>query len=38
MLPIFYDVDPFNVWKRTKTFAQAFVKHEKCFKENIKKV
>ena len=38
MLPIFYDMDPFDVRKQTKTFAQAFVKHEKCFKENIKKV
>ena len=32
--PIFYDVDPSEVWKQTRTYAQAFVKHEK---ENIEK-
>ena len=38
VLPIFYDVEPFDVRKQTRAFAQAFVKHEKCFKKNIKKV
>ena len=33
--PIFYDVDPSEVWKQTGIYAQAFVKHEK---ENIDKV
>ena len=38
ILPIFYDVDPSDVRKQTKIFAQAFVEHEKCFKEDMKKV
>uniref|UniRef100_A0A7N2MGR0 TIR domain-containing protein n=1 Tax=Quercus lobata TaxID=97700 RepID=A0A7N2MGR0_QUELO len=38
ILPIFYDVNPSDVRKQTKIFAQAFVEHEKCFKENMKKV
>ena len=33
--PIFYNVDPSKVRKQTRTYAQAFVKHEK---ENIDKV
>ena len=33
--PIFYDVDPSEVWKQIGIYAQAFVKHEK---ENIDKV
>ena len=31
-------MDTFDLRKQTKTFAQTFVKHEKCFKENTKKV
>ena len=38
VLPIFYDVDPSDVRKQMGTFAQAFAKHEKRFKKNIKKV
>ncbi|XP_050254802.1 disease resistance protein Roq1-like [Quercus robur] len=38
ILPIFYDVDPSDVRKQTKIYAQAFVEHEKSFKENMKKV
>ncbi|XP_050260694.1 disease resistance protein RUN1-like [Quercus robur] len=38
VLPIFYDVDPSDVRKQTRTFAQAFSKHEECFKDNIEKV
>lgn len=38
VLPIFYDVDPSNVWKQKGTFAQALAKHEKRFKKNIEKV
>ena len=38
ILPIFYDVDPSEVRKQTKIYAQAFVEHEKSFKENMKKV
>ena len=35
VLPIFYDMDPFDVRKQMETFAQAFVKHEECLKDNI---
>ena len=38
VLPIFYDVDPFTVRKQVGTFAQAFAKHEKRFKDYIEKV
>ena len=38
VLPIFYDVDPSAVRKQIGTFAQAFSKHEECFKDNIEKV
>ena len=38
VLPIFYDVDPFDVREQKKIYAQAFVEHEKSFKENMKKV
>ncbi|XP_023896717.1 TMV resistance protein N-like [Quercus suber] len=38
VLPIFYDVDPTDVRKQMGTFAQAFAKHKKHFKKNIKKV
>ena len=38
VLPIFYDVDPFEVRKQTGAYAQAFEEHEKRFKENIGKV
>ena len=38
ILPIFYDVDPSEVRKQTKIYAQAFVEHEKHFKENMEKV
>ncbi|KAK4545601.1 hypothetical protein RGQ29_032932 [Quercus rubra] len=38
VLPIFYDVDPSTVRKQVGTFAQAFAKHEKCFKDYIEKV
>ncbi|XP_050254804.1 disease resistance protein Roq1-like [Quercus robur] len=38
ILPIFYDVNPSEVRKQTKIYAQAFVEHEKHFKENMKKV
>ena len=38
VLPIFYDVEPFVVREQTKTYAQAFVEHEKHFNKNLKKV
>ena len=38
IFPIFYDVDPSDVRKQTGTFAQAFAKHNKCFKDCIEKV
>ena len=36
--PVFYDVDPSDVWKQIGTFEKAFAEHEECFKENIEKV
>ncbi|KAK9987386.1 hypothetical protein SO802_032337 [Lithocarpus litseifolius] len=38
IFPIFYDVDPSDVRKQTGTFAQAFAKHNECFKDCIEKV
>ena len=38
VLPIFYDVDPSTLRKQKGTFAQAFSKHEECFKDDIEKV
>ncbi|KAM3733208.1 hypothetical protein ACB098_11G118000 [Castanea mollissima] len=38
VFPIFYDVDPSNVRKQTGSFAQAFSKHEECFKDFIENV
>ena len=38
VLPVFYNVNPSDVRKHTNNFGQAFVKHEECFKENMKKV
>ena len=35
---IFYDVNSCHVRKHMGTFGQAFNEHEKCFKENLKKV
>ncbi|KAK4587364.1 hypothetical protein RGQ29_024179 [Quercus rubra] len=36
--PIFYDVDPSNVCKQMRSFAQAFATHEEHFKDHIEKV
>ncbi|KAM3690934.1 hypothetical protein ACB098_09G160700 [Castanea mollissima] len=38
ILPVFYDVEPSDVRKQMGTFAQAFIEHEKRFKENTEKV
>lgn len=38
IFPIFYHVDPSNVRHQRETFADAFVEHDKRFKENIEKV
>ncbi|GMY19738.1 TMV resistance protein N-like isoform X1 [Fagus crenata] len=38
VFPVFYDVEPSDVRRQTGTFAQAFIEHEKRFKENIEKV
>ncbi|KAJ6854522.1 disease resistance protein RUN1-like [Populus alba x Populus x berolinensis] len=37
VLPIFYDIDPSDVRKQNGSFAEAFVKHEKCFEEKLVK-
>jgi hypothetical protein len=31
-------LDPSIIRKQAETFAQAFAKHEECFKDNIKKM
>uniref|UniRef100_A0A2N9GV40 Uncharacterized protein n=1 Tax=Fagus sylvatica TaxID=28930 RepID=A0A2N9GV40_FAGSY len=36
VLPVFYDVEPSDVRKQLGTFAQAFIEHEKRFKEKVK--
>ena len=38
ILPIFYEVHPFDVRKQIETYAQAFVEHEEHLKDNIEKV
>ena len=38
ILPIFYDVDPYDVRKQMETFGQAFNEHVERFKENIEKI
>ncbi|KAM5555887.1 disease resistance protein RUN1-like [Rosa sericea] len=38
VLPIFYHVDPSDVRKQTGPFAEAFIKHEKRFRDEKKKV
>ncbi|GMY19111.1 TMV resistance protein N-like isoform X1 [Fagus crenata] len=36
VLPVFYDVEPSDVRKQLGAFAQAFIEHEKRFKEKVK--
>ncbi|XP_022743844.1 disease resistance protein RML1B-like [Durio zibethinus] len=38
VLPVFYDVDPTQVKKQTGSYAEAFAKHEECFKSEMDKV
>ena len=38
VLSIFYDFDPSDVRKQAGTFEQAFINHQKCFEDSIKKV
>uniref|UniRef100_A0A2N9HSQ1 TIR domain-containing protein n=1 Tax=Fagus sylvatica TaxID=28930 RepID=A0A2N9HSQ1_FAGSY len=38
VLPVFYDVEPSDVRKQMGTFAEAFIEHEKRFKESIEQV
>ena len=35
VLPIFYDVDPSDVRAQKGSLAEAFAKHEECFKDNM---
>ncbi|CAL8174178.1 unnamed protein product [Prunus armeniaca] len=37
-LPVFYNVDPSDVRKQSGSYASAFAKHEKRFREDIEKV
>jgi len=38
VLPVFYDIDPSDVRKQKRTFAEAFQTHEQFFKEDMEKV
>ena len=38
VLPVFYDVSPSVVRKQTESFEQAFIHHQKRFKDDIEKV
>ncbi|KAK9901855.1 hypothetical protein M0R45_001914 [Rubus argutus] len=38
ILPIFFQVDPCDVWYQTGSFAQAFVKHEERFRDDREKL
>ncbi|KAI9073712.1 hypothetical protein K1719_044311 [Acacia pycnantha] len=38
VFPIFYDVDPADVRKQTKSFGNALAEHEKIFGKNAKEV
>ncbi|XP_059430135.1 disease resistance protein RPV1-like [Corylus avellana] len=38
LLPVFYDVDPSDVRNQTKTFAEAFIRHEKRFETDMERV
>ncbi|XP_042497572.1 uncharacterized protein LOC122076324 [Macadamia integrifolia] len=35
ILPVFYDVDPSHVRKQSGNLAEAFARHEECFKEDM---
>ena len=38
VLPVFYDVDPFEVRKQGGKYGEAFTKHEEIFKEDLEMV
>ncbi|XP_021908835.1 TMV resistance protein N-like [Carica papaya] len=38
VIPVFHYVDPSEVRKQKRNFADAFAKHEECFKEDMEKV
>jgi len=38
VLPVFYDIDPSDVRKQKRSFAEAFQTHEQFFKEDMEKV
>ncbi|KAL5554506.1 hypothetical protein UlMin_041907, partial [Ulmus minor] len=38
VLPIFYNIDPSHIRNQKETYAAAFVKHEKRFKDEMEKV
>ncbi|GMP78065.1 hypothetical protein CsSME_00034140 [Camellia sinensis var. sinensis] len=38
VLPIFYDVDPSDVWHQTGCFGEAFGRHEKHYVDEMEKV
>ncbi|KAL7177157.1 hypothetical protein ACSBR2_030487 [Camellia fascicularis] len=38
VLPIFYDVDPSDVWHQTGCFGEAFGRHEKRYVDEMEKV
>ncbi|KAI3414340.1 ADP-ribosyl cyclase/cyclic ADP-ribose hydrolase [Psidium guajava] len=38
VLPVFYDIDPSEVWEQTSNFARAFAEHKACFDEERDRV
>nr|XP_034920423.1 disease resistance protein RUN1-like [Populus alba] len=38
VLPVFYDIDPSDIRKQNRSFAEAFDRHEERFKEEMEKV
>ncbi|XP_073268655.1 disease resistance protein RPV1-like [Populus alba] len=38
VLPVFYDVDPSQVGRQTRSFSAAFVEHEKSFNKEMERV
>ncbi|XP_011012884.1 PREDICTED: TMV resistance protein N-like [Populus euphratica] len=38
VLPVFYDIDPSDIRKQKRSFAEAFDRHEELFKEEMEKV
>lgn len=35
VIPVFYDVDPSQVWNQRENFAETFDKHESKYKDDV---